>query len=85
MTTDPQNHAMDHALAKVATIDEKQSINKKNDEDLTSPRDDFVVNSEGVTHEELRTLKHVPDRLPLTAWLVIVVEFAERYAESIEA
>jgi proton-dependent oligopeptide transporter, POT family len=79
MTTDPQDHAVGHALAKVATLDETQSINEKNEKGRTSPGDDFIVNSEGVTHEELRTLRNVADRLPLTAWLVIIVEFAERY------
>ena len=85
MTTDPQDHTVGHALAKVATHSEKHSIDEKNDKGLTPPSDDFIVNSEGVTHEELRTLRNVPDRLPFTAWLVIIVEFAERYVESIDA
>jgi POT family proton-dependent oligopeptide transporter len=85
MTTDSQDHTVGHALAKVATQNETPSIDEKKDEGLTSPSDDFIVNSEGVTHEELRTLRNVPDRLPFTAWLVIVVEFAERYVESIDA
>jgi POT family proton-dependent oligopeptide transporter len=83
MTTDPQDHTVSDALAKVATLDEKQTIEEKGDKRPTSPSDDFIVNSEGVTHEELRSLRNVPDRLPLTAWLVIIVEFAERYVLSI--
>jgi POT family proton-dependent oligopeptide transporter len=39
----------------------------------------IVENSEGVTEHELATLRHVADRLPFTAWLVVFVEFAERY------
>ena len=59
MTTDPKD-----ALAQVVTQDEKHSIDEKG---LTSPSDDVIVNSEGVTHEELRTLRNIPDRLPFTA------------------
>lgn len=84
MTIEPQDDTVGKALAKVATHDETGSINEKKDKDLTSPSDDYIVNSEGVTHEELRTLRNVPDRLPYTAWLVIIVEFAERYVESIK-
>jgi POT family proton-dependent oligopeptide transporter len=85
MTTDSQDHTVGHDLAKVASHDEKHSIDEKGNKGLTSPSDEFIPNSEGVTHEELRTLRNVPDRLPFTAWLVIIVEFAERYVESIEA
>jgi proton-dependent oligopeptide transporter, POT family len=34
--------------------------------------------SEGVTEHDLATLRQVPDRVPLAAWLVVIVEFAER-------
>lgn len=86
MTTDPHDHTVGDSLANVATHnEEKHSIDEKSDKGVSSPNDDFIVNSEGVTHEELRTLRNVPDRLPSTAWLVIIVEFAERYVESIHA
>ena len=39
----------------------------------------FVEGSEGVTHEELSALRHLPDALPFAAFLVVVVEFAERW------
>jgi len=39
----------------------------------------IIVGSEGVTEHELATLRHVADRLPYTAWLVVIVEFAERW------
>lgn len=39
---------------------------------------DIVEGSEGVTFHELKTLRHVSDKLPWTAWLVVFVEFAER-------
>lgn len=39
----------------------------------------IVEGSEGVTEHEFRTLRHVADRLPLAAWLVAIVEFAERW------
>jgi POT family proton-dependent oligopeptide transporter len=40
----------------------------------------IIEGSEGVTEYELATLRHVPDRLPYTAWLVVIVEFAERWS-----
>ena len=39
----------------------------------------FIPGSEGVTQHDLDTLRHVADRLPAAAWLVAIVEFAERY------
>lgn len=39
----------------------------------------FVEGSEGVTHEELSALRHLPDAIPFSAFLVVVVEFAERW------
>ncbi|KAG6864441.1 hypothetical protein C0991_009499 [Blastosporella zonata] len=40
----------------------------------------IIDGSEGVTEHEFATLRHVADRLPYTAWLVVVVEFAERWS-----
>jgi proton-dependent oligopeptide transporter, POT family len=34
--------------------------------------------SEGVTQHDLDTLRHVSDKFPMAAWLVVIVEFAER-------
>ena len=84
MATDQHDHTVGDPLARITTHSEKHSIDEKSNKVVTSPSDDFIVNSEGVTHEELRTLRNVPDRLPFTAWLVIIVEFAERYVESID-
>ena len=39
----------------------------------------FVEGSEDVTHEELSALRHLPDALPVAAFLVVFVEFAERW------
>lgn len=39
----------------------------------------IIEGSEGVTQKDMDTYRHVADRLPLTAWLVVIVEFAERY------
>ncbi|KAF8627929.1 hypothetical protein AX17_006084 [Amanita inopinata Kibby_2008] len=41
--------------------------------------DSIIHNSEGVTQRDLETYRHVSDRLPRTAWLVVIVEFAERW------
>jgi POT family proton-dependent oligopeptide transporter len=32
------------------------------------------------TTEELNTLQHISDRIPLAAWLIVVCEFCERFA-----
>jgi proton-dependent oligopeptide transporter, POT family len=73
MTTIPDDKALDKALARVATLDEKASFHSGPSED------DIVPGSEGVTHRELATLRHVRDSLPYSAWLVVTVEFAERW------
>lgn len=40
----------------------------------------IIEGSEGVTHHDFDTLRHVADSFPLTAWLVVIVEFAERWS-----
>lgn len=45
----------------------------------------YIEGSEGVTQHDLDTLRHVSDRLPYTAWLVVIVEFAERFVDSISS
>ncbi|KAG6830127.1 hypothetical protein H0H87_009097 [Tephrocybe sp. NHM501043] len=59
----------------VADKSEKASI-ASGEPDASS----IVDGSEGVTEHELATLRHVADRLPFTAWLVVIVEFAERWS-----
>lgn len=39
----------------------------------------YIEGSEGVTQHDVDTLRHVADRLPAAAWMVAIVEFAERY------
>ncbi|KAJ6488431.1 peptide/h+ symporter protein [Mycena vulgaris] len=41
--------------------------------------DSVLENSEGVTHHDLSTLRHVRDKIPWQAFTVAVVEFAERW------
>jgi len=38
----------------------------------------IIEGSEGVTQHEFDTLRHVADKLPYSAWLVLIAEFAER-------
>jgi proton-dependent oligopeptide transporter, POT family len=38
----------------------------------------LMEGSEGVTHHEFETLRHVADRFPVATWMIVVVEFAER-------
>ncbi|KAG2014148.1 peptide transporter PTR2B [Coprinopsis cinerea AmutBmut pab1-1] len=49
------------------------------DESLESDPNKIIVGSEGVTQGEFDTLRHVSDSFPLAAWLVVIVEFAERW------
>ncbi len=66
----------DLALAKTtspATIDEKADLHSE-----SAAGDDIIPGSEGVTEHEYATLRRVSDRLPYSAWLVVLVESAER-------
>ncbi|GLB34350.1 putative POT family protein [Lyophyllum shimeji] len=63
----------DKDIARVASIDEKHHFQGEPD------GSSIIAGSEGVTEHELATLRHVADRLPYTAWLVVIVEFAERW------
>jgi POT family proton-dependent oligopeptide transporter len=74
MSIDHTDKSVGLALAKTATIEEKQSI-----EAAQLNPDDYIPNSENVTHHEFETLRHVVDHVPITAWLVVIVEFAERW------
>jgi len=59
-------------MTRTSTPDEKRHIHDVED-------DNIVEGSEGVTQHEFDTLRHVADRLPISTWLVVVVEFAERW------
>ncbi|KAF8165964.1 peptide/h+ symporter protein [Crassisporium funariophilum] len=69
-------------------IDEKaeakavRPVSSIDDEKLGSHTSDsmsIIEGSEGVTQHDLDTLRHVADTLPYAAWLVVFVEFAERW------
>ena len=42
--------------------------------------DAIVPGSEGVTFHEMDTLRHVPDKINIASFLVIIVEFSERWS-----
>jgi POT family proton-dependent oligopeptide transporter len=46
--------------------------------DSVSDADTFIQGSEGVTQRDMETYRHVADSLPWGAWMVAIVEFAER-------
>ncbi|KAG8849941.1 hypothetical protein FRB91_009481 [Serendipita sp. 411] len=73
MANDPTDKQMP-ALAKLATLEEK----KMADGDYASS-EEYLPGSDGVTLHEFKTLRHVSDRHPYHAWLVVIVEFAERW------
>ena len=70
-----EDNKEDLALSKDTSIDEKADVRSDISEDKVIP------GSEGVTEHEFATLRRLPDRLPYTAWLVVIVEFAERYVK----
>ncbi|KAJ3566004.1 hypothetical protein NP233_g7279 [Leucocoprinus birnbaumii] len=59
-------------LARTSTSDDKVVY--------TDDGDSIIEGSEGVTQKDMERYRHVADRLPLSAWLVVIVEFAERFA-----
>jgi len=61
------------------TLDEAVDEKKLESSHASVTAGTFVEGSEGVTHEELSTLRHLPDAFPFAAFLVVVVEFAERW------
>ena len=56
------------------------------DEKFTSlipkEEDEIIEGSEGVTQKDFASYRHVSDKFPIAAWLVVIVEFAERYVLS---
>lgn len=72
--TDATDKSLGIALARVSTLEEKKMV----DDHAGSEHEENIPNAENVTQHELNTLRHVGDTLPMTAWLVVFVEFAER-------
>lgn len=66
------------AMAHVAPAQEKQEIDGSSANESLS--DTLVEGSEGVTHSEFDALRHIPDSLPISSFLVVIVEFAERFS-----
>ena len=66
------------AMAHVAPLKEKQEVDGSSAHE--SLADTVVEGSENVTHAEFNTLRHIPDTLPLSSFLVVIVEFAERFS-----
>lgn len=71
------------------SVDEKHAhdahsvVDAKHHEDLVHDvydPDAIVEGSIDVTYRELETLRHVADHINIASFLVIIVEFAERYA-----
>jgi len=61
------------ALAKVSSIDEKRGYENDSVQDVVDP-------SLLPTEEETHTLRRVADSIPMVAWTIVFVEFAERYS-----
>jgi len=66
------------AMAHVAPLKEKQEVDGSSSHE--SLPDTLVEGSDDVTHAEFDTLRHIPDTLPLSSFLVVIVEFAERFS-----
>lgn len=70
-------HPVD-VIARTPSLDEKHDLRSEDDTDI-------VEGSEGVTQHELDNLRQVSDTLPYAAFLVVFVEFAERYVTTISS
>jgi len=73
-TTDRDQVAMPHATPVAEKLDVDGSSAHE------SLPDTLVEGSEDVTHAEFDSLRHIPDSLPLSSFLVVTVEFAERFS-----
>jgi len=71
----PSDRVPDVAHARGETIDGKELESSH----ASVADGSFIEGSEGVTHEELATLRHLPNSIPFTAFLIVIVEFAERW------
>ena len=69
----------DKALNAVNIQDDTVDEKKFESSHASATDGSFVEGSEGVTHEELAILRHVPDSIPFAAFLVVIVELAERW------
>jgi len=66
------------AVAQASPVHEKlQADGSSAHESLA---DALVEGSECVTHAEFSNLRHIPDSIPLTSFLIVIVEFAERFS-----
>jgi len=66
------------AVAQASPVQEKLRADDSSTHE--SLADTFVEGSEGVTHAEFNNLRHIPDSVPLPAFLIVAVEFAERFS-----
>ncbi|CAF3861098.1 unnamed protein product [Rotaria sp. Silwood1] len=60
---------IDDVESNTEQVTQTKIVNHVQDNDETEPTD-----------EELSTLEHISDQIPLTAWLIVVCEFCERFA-----
>jgi POT family proton-dependent oligopeptide transporter len=62
----------------------ESDINQRDGDATTSTKEgngiSSVIESTEPTEEQLRTLQHVSDKLPLAAWLVVAFSSAERFS-----
>ncbi|KAJ5632056.1 hypothetical protein N7490_008395 [Penicillium lividum] len=69
----PPAYANDTALEHVIVTDEKRDL------DVDKEALSITVDGEEPNDDEKRTLRHVAENLPLSAWLVAIVELCERF------
>ncbi|KDR84459.1 hypothetical protein GALMADRAFT_206075 [Galerina marginata CBS 339.88] len=67
-------------LALGSPIDEKEASSLDDKLYDRESDDGLIEGSEGVTQHDLDTLRHVSDKLPMAAWLVVFVELSERWS-----
>ena len=67
---------------KVGDVIPASSIDKESSSDVVQQDGDQESQDEGrtPTDEEMKTLRHVAEKIPMSCWLVAIVELSERFA-----
>lgn len=76
------NEKQQQNVIQTASLEEDAEVKKTNSNEVNFIDDSLQEEDEGrePTEHEFKTLRHVADRIPFAAWLVAVVELAERFS-----
>lgn len=76
------NEKQQQNVIQTASLEEDAEVKKTNSNEVNFIDDSLQEEDEGrePTEHEFKALRHVADRIPFAAWLVAVVELAERFS-----